>query len=167
MNHYSPRNLVLCVGSELNGFAGKDSELFWSTGVLECWKKLKPEFQLEYVLIITPLLHHSITPADCRIKERLQKPPLGELKAGSLGPGFFTGFILIGHYIFQVLFLSTSLFFSYYSFQGLSLDGRLLLGSPVFPYGWNRVGSNIRGPHIGRNKILKIIIIVFMEPSKP
>ena len=40
-------NLVLRARSELDGFAGKDCELFWSTGVLECWKKRKPEFQLE------------------------------------------------------------------------------------------------------------------------
>jgi hypothetical protein len=40
-------NLILWARSELNGLSGKDSELFWSTGVLECWKKLKPEFQLE------------------------------------------------------------------------------------------------------------------------
>jgi hypothetical protein len=32
---------------EINGIGGIDRELFWSTGVLECWKKLKPEFQLE------------------------------------------------------------------------------------------------------------------------
>ena len=38
---------VLSAKSNLNGFAGKDSNLFWSTGVLECWKKLKSEFQLE------------------------------------------------------------------------------------------------------------------------
>jgi hypothetical protein len=25
---------------------------------------------------MTPLLHNSITPADCRMKERRQKPPL-------------------------------------------------------------------------------------------
>jgi hypothetical protein len=30
-------NLVLGARLELNGFAGKDSELFWSTGVLEYW----------------------------------------------------------------------------------------------------------------------------------
>jgi hypothetical protein len=63
---------------------------YWNIGVLECWKKLKPEFQLELVLIITPLLHHSITPADSRIKQRLQKPLWGQLKAGFSGLGFFT-----------------------------------------------------------------------------
>jgi hypothetical protein len=26
-----------CGGSELNSFAGKDSELFWSAGILEYW----------------------------------------------------------------------------------------------------------------------------------
>jgi hypothetical protein len=37
-NFYSNlENLVLGARSELNGFAGKDSELFWSSGVLECW----------------------------------------------------------------------------------------------------------------------------------
>jgi hypothetical protein len=30
-------NLALRARSELNGFAGKDSELFWSTGILEYW----------------------------------------------------------------------------------------------------------------------------------
>ena len=37
----------------VDGSAGKHGELFWSTGVLE---KLKPEFQLENILILTPLL---------------------------------------------------------------------------------------------------------------
>jgi hypothetical protein len=32
-------------------------------GVLESWKKSKPEFQHKLVLIITPSLHHSITPS--------------------------------------------------------------------------------------------------------
>jgi hypothetical protein len=32
---------------------------YWSTGVLECWQKRKPSFQLELVFFITPLLHHS------------------------------------------------------------------------------------------------------------
>jgi hypothetical protein len=30
-------NMALRARSELNGFAGKDSEQFWSTGVLEYW----------------------------------------------------------------------------------------------------------------------------------
>jgi hypothetical protein len=55
--------LVLSGRSKLNGFASRDGELFWSIGVLECWKKLEPEFQLEKVFIITPLLHHSSDPA--------------------------------------------------------------------------------------------------------
>jgi hypothetical protein len=33
--YFEVKNLVLRAKSELNGFAGKDSELFWSTGVLE------------------------------------------------------------------------------------------------------------------------------------
>jgi hypothetical protein len=36
---------------------------YWSVGVLV---KAKPEFQSELVFSITPLLHHSITPVDCR-----------------------------------------------------------------------------------------------------
>jgi hypothetical protein len=39
---------------------------YWSTGVLV---KSKSEFQHEKILIITPLLHHSITPADSPVKE--------------------------------------------------------------------------------------------------
>jgi len=46
-NHYSAGNLIPWVRSKLNGFPGKDRELFWSSGVLECWKKYKLEFQLE------------------------------------------------------------------------------------------------------------------------
>ena len=33
-------------------------------GVLECWKKPEPEFQFESLFIVTPLLHHSIPPAE-------------------------------------------------------------------------------------------------------
>ena len=40
-------NLVLWAKSRLNGFAGKDSKLSWSTGVLEYWKKLKPGYRGE------------------------------------------------------------------------------------------------------------------------
>ena len=49
-------NLVLRTKSELNGFASKECELFWSSGVLEYWKKHMPKFQLELVL---PSLHYS------------------------------------------------------------------------------------------------------------
>jgi hypothetical protein len=59
INLFNIENLVLRSRSEFNGFAGKDEERFWSTGVLEYWKKSKPEFQLELVLA---LLHHSTTP---------------------------------------------------------------------------------------------------------
>jgi hypothetical protein len=45
--------------SELNGFSAKDDERSWSTGVLECWEKPKPKFQLELVFIITPLLQQT------------------------------------------------------------------------------------------------------------
>ena len=92
-------NLVLGGRSEFKGFAGKDCELLWSTGVLECWKKQKPEFQFALLLSF----HYSITPADYRKGERLlQSPPLhtivkpwlddgvrGQPKAGSFGSGFF------------------------------------------------------------------------------
>jgi hypothetical protein len=30
--------------SKLNGIAGRDSTLYWSTRVLEYWKKLEPKF---------------------------------------------------------------------------------------------------------------------------
>jgi hypothetical protein len=46
----------------LNGFAGKDCELFWSAGgigVLEYRKKLKLEFELE---LVVSLLHYSTNP---------------------------------------------------------------------------------------------------------
>jgi hypothetical protein len=45
---------------------------YWSVGVLA---KAKSEFQSELVFFITPLLHHSITPVDCRKGERVWKPP--------------------------------------------------------------------------------------------
>ena len=37
------QNLVLNAKSEFSGFAGKDGELFWSTGVLEHWSVGKSE----------------------------------------------------------------------------------------------------------------------------
>jgi hypothetical protein len=51
-------------GSEFNGFAGKDCEVFWSTGVLEHWSVGKSEslnFNLNasFHYSITPPLHHS------------------------------------------------------------------------------------------------------------
>lgn len=54
------KNLVLNAGSESSGFAGKDSELFWSIGVLECWQERRSEFQLESVF---SLLQYSTTPS--------------------------------------------------------------------------------------------------------
>ena len=50
-------------GSALNGFAGKDCELFWSTGVLEYWsvgKSESPHFNLNWFF---SLLHYSTTPS--------------------------------------------------------------------------------------------------------
>ena len=48
--------------------------LFWSTGVLECWEKLKADLQRE-----KSLLHYSITPLlqQCRASRKDRKPPLG------------------------------------------------------------------------------------------
>jgi hypothetical protein len=40
--HWNLKNLVLRARFKNSGFAGEDSDLFWSTGVLECWKKPKP-----------------------------------------------------------------------------------------------------------------------------
>jgi hypothetical protein len=49
---------------------------------MECWKK-----PLESTSIVLSLLHHSITPTDCRIRQRAWKPPLGgSLKPGPRGP---------------------------------------------------------------------------------
>ncbi len=90
--HYSPGNLVLWTRSELNGFAGKDNKLFWSTGILEYWsvgKSLNPNFSLNMSL---SSLHYSITPLFQQIpaSSKDSKSPLwGQLKAGSSGPGFF------------------------------------------------------------------------------
>ena len=35
---FNIENLVLGARSEFNGFAGTSGDLFWSTGVLECWQ---------------------------------------------------------------------------------------------------------------------------------
>ena len=51
-----------CKMSKLDGCAGKDCELFWSTGVLEYWsvgKSQSPNFNLKKTL---SLLHYSTTP---------------------------------------------------------------------------------------------------------
>jgi hypothetical protein len=45
--------------TELNGFAGKDCELFWSVRVWEYWKKLRLKFEFE---IVFSILHHCIAP---------------------------------------------------------------------------------------------------------
>jgi len=57
-------NLVLRTRSSFNGFASKDGEPvweYWNTGVLECWKKTNPKFNLNlsFHYSITPPLHHS------------------------------------------------------------------------------------------------------------
>jgi hypothetical protein len=48
------------VSPACGGIAGKDCELFWSTGVLECWQKRKAEFYLDLVF---SLPHYSTTPS--------------------------------------------------------------------------------------------------------
>jgi hypothetical protein len=60
----SPRSRL--AGVALNGLAGKDCELSWSTGVLEYWSVGKSESPnlIGIASFITPLLHHSITPYD-------------------------------------------------------------------------------------------------------
>ena len=66
---------------------------YWSTGVLGCWRKPKPEVQLEFVLSslhysITPLLQETLSP----VKD-LRVPFWGPPEVGSSGssaPEFFT-----------------------------------------------------------------------------
>jgi len=60
---YSMGNLDLGARPEFNGFAGKDRELFWSS-----W---------------------SITPADCRKRERPLKYPQRVAQSWGLQAGFF------------------------------------------------------------------------------
>ncbi len=52
--------------------------------------KLNPKINFLISLCITPLLHHSITPADFRGKDRHLKPLWRQLEVGSFRPGFFT-----------------------------------------------------------------------------
>jgi hypothetical protein len=90
---FALQKLVLMARLELNGFAGKDSELFWSTGVLEYWsvgKSYNPNFNLNKSL---SLLHCSTTPLLQQpfARRRDPKSPLwGQLKARSSGPRAFT-----------------------------------------------------------------------------
>ena len=58
----------------------------WSIGVLE---KAKSKDSINN-LYITPLLHHSITPADSRKKGRLLEPPLPPTQSQDLWAWFFT-----------------------------------------------------------------------------
>jgi hypothetical protein len=54
-------NLFLWARSRSNCFAGKYGERYWSTGVLEKEEALNSSWISPF---ITPLLHHSIDPAD-------------------------------------------------------------------------------------------------------
>jgi hypothetical protein len=67
---YSIENLVLRARSECNGFAGKDCELFWSTGVPESMKSQTPStkqqtnLKFQYQMTKTGL-EFLVTTADC------------------------------------------------------------------------------------------------------
>ncbi|MGD8877145.1 MAG: hypothetical protein PVH75_05280, partial [Syntrophobacterales bacterium] len=61
---FNIENLVFMARSTLYGSAGEDRELWWSTGVLECWSAGKSEgpncnMNWFFHYSITPLLHHS------------------------------------------------------------------------------------------------------------
>jgi hypothetical protein len=57
---------------------------YWSIGVLE---KAKAQISTCIGLLITPLLHHSITPGDCRKRGKtIQAPSGGGPKLSPLGP---------------------------------------------------------------------------------
>jgi hypothetical protein len=84
--------LALRARSEFNGFAGKDRELFWSTGVLEHWsvgKSESPNFNLDWSF------HYSTTPSIQQTAargERAFKPPQGAAQSLVLGARvFFVG----------------------------------------------------------------------------
>jgi len=85
MVYLSKEELVLRARSSFNGFAGRHVQGFWSTGVLECWKKLRPEDSTLRFFCITPLLQLT-----ARTKERRLKPPRGAAQSQALWPGFFT-----------------------------------------------------------------------------
>jgi len=76
---YSKHGLSLCVGVKFQWFGGEDDERFWSTGVWEYWSigKAKAPISTWTILFITPLLHHSITPADFQMKG---SSPLGAVQ---------------------------------------------------------------------------------------
>jgi hypothetical protein len=59
---------------------------YWSIGVLKCWQKQKPEFNLNWFLhyCITPPLHHSSGLAQGG--KGMEAPSGGSLKPGPLGP---------------------------------------------------------------------------------
>ena len=65
----------------VDGSAGKHGELFWSTGVLE---KIKPEFQVENILILTPLLPQT-NPSG--------KTSFGAAQTRVLSPGFLGSYL--------------------------------------------------------------------------
>jgi hypothetical protein len=83
---FNRANLVLGARSKLNGFAGKDCELFWSTGVLEYWSVGKSE---NPNLNLNESFHYSISPADAAKGKAHLIPLRGQPKADSFGPGFF------------------------------------------------------------------------------
>ena len=59
---------------------------YWSSGALECWKKPKPEIQIEKVSIITPPLHYS---SGITHQEKTLKALLGAAQSQVLRARFF------------------------------------------------------------------------------
>ena len=87
-------NLVPRAKSALYDSAGKDCELFWSTGVLEYWsvgksKSYNSNLKGSFHYSITPQLHHS-----SRLLhggKSMEEPSGGSPMAGSLGPDSLLG----------------------------------------------------------------------------
>ena len=86
---FNIENLILRARVEFNGFAGKDCELFWSTGILEYWslgKSKSPNFNLNW------FFHYSITPPHHYSRrlpqggKTIEVPSGGSPKPGPLGP---------------------------------------------------------------------------------
>ena len=87
-------NLVFRARSVFDGFAGKDCEVFWGTGVLEYWsvgKNESPNFRLNesFHYSLTPPLHHSSKlPQGGKTIEATSG---GNPKPGPSGPGSLLG----------------------------------------------------------------------------
>jgi hypothetical protein len=80
---YSMANLDLGARPEFNGFASKDRELFWSTGVLVKAKAGNFNSDWSFHYFITPPLHHS-----SRLPQEgktIEVPPEGSPELGPPG----------------------------------------------------------------------------------